>query len=45
MMCVKKGDIVVVIVGKDKGKKGLVLKVYFKISKVLVEGVNVIIKY
>ena len=44
-MRVKKDDTVVVIAGKDKGKKGSVLKVYPKTSKVLVEGVNVITKH
>lgn len=45
MMRVKKGDTVVVIAGKDKGKKGTVTKVLTKTNKVLVEGVNVITKH
>ena len=45
MMRVKKGDTVVVIAGKDKGKKGLVLNVDAKNDKVLVEGVNKIKKH
>ena len=45
MMRVKKGDTVVVIAGKDKGKKGTVAKVFTKTNKVLVEGVNVITKH
>lgn len=44
-MRVKKGDTVVVIAGKDKGKKGAVLKVFPKANRVLVEGVNVITKH
>ncbi|WP_373600682.1 50S ribosomal protein L24 [Paraclostridium bifermentans] len=44
-MRVKKGDTVVVIAGKDKGKKGTVTKVLTKTNKVLVEGVNVITKH
>lgn len=40
-MHVKKGDNVIVLAGKDKGKKGKVLKVLPKENKVLVEGVNV----
>ncbi|MBS6025582.1 MAG: 50S ribosomal protein L24 [Paeniclostridium sordellii] len=44
-MRVKKGDTVVVIAGKDKGKKGTVTKVFTKTNKVLVEGVNVITKH
>jgi len=38
---VKKDDTVVVISGKDKGKKGKVLAVFPKEGKVLVEGVNI----
>jgi len=42
---IKKGDRVVVTTGRDKGKKGDVLKVYPKDSRVLVSGVNVIKKH
>ena len=45
MMRVKKGDTVVVIAGKDKGKKGTVVKVMPKTNKVVVEGVNMITKH
>ena len=45
MMRVKKGDTVVVIAGKDKGKKGKVTKVMPKTNRVIVEGVNVITKH
>ena len=45
MMRVKKGDTVVVIAGKDKGKKGTVVKVMPKANRVLVEGVNVVTKH
>lgn len=45
MMRVKKGDTVVVIAGKDKGKKGLVLNVDTKKNRVLVEGINVVTKH
>ncbi len=38
---VKKGDTVVVISGKDKGKKGKVLVAMPKDGKVIIEGVNV----
>ncbi|MDD7183890.1 50S ribosomal protein L24 [Peptostreptococcus porci] len=44
-MRVKKGDTVVVIAGKDKGKKGLVLSVDAKKDRVLVEGINVVTKH
>jgi large subunit ribosomal protein L24 len=39
-MKLKKGDSVLVVRGKDSGKKGTVEKVFSKESKVLVEGVN-----
>ncbi|GAA0276188.1 50S ribosomal protein L24 [Alteraurantiacibacter aestuarii] len=38
---IKKGDKVVVLSGKDKGRTGTVSKVMPKEGKVLVEGVNV----
>ncbi|MEN6411255.1 MAG: 50S ribosomal protein L24 [Veillonellales bacterium] len=37
---VKKGDTVVVLSGKDKGKKGKVIEALPKKGKVVVEGVN-----
>ena len=40
-MKVKTGDKVIVITGKDNGKTGVVQKVYPKVNKVVVEGVNV----
>ena len=40
-MKIVKGDKVVVIAGKDKGKEGIVQAVYPKVNKVVVEGVNV----
>lgn len=39
---IKKGDRVVVLAGKDKGKKGEVLKVLPKDERVIVNGVNMI---
>ncbi|MBM7615292.1 50S ribosomal protein L24 [Alkaliphilus hydrothermalis] len=44
-MHVKKGDTVVVISGKDKGKKGKVLQAFPKVDKVIVEGVNMATKH
>ena len=44
-MHVKKGDTVVVISGKDKGKKGKVLIAMPKEDRVIVEGVNMITKH
>jgi len=40
-MKIKKGDKVIVITGKDKGKTGEVLKSMPKDNKVVVSGVNV----
>ncbi|QFT87200.1 50S ribosomal protein L24 [Bacillus sp. THAF10] len=44
-MHVRKGDKVVVISGKDKGKQGVILESYPKKDRVLVEGINVIKKH
>ena len=37
----KKGDEVIVKVGKDKGKIGKIAKVFNSIDKVIISGVNV----
>lgn len=39
---IKRGDLVEVISGKDKGKRGKVLKVIPRERKVIVEGVNMV---
>jgi large subunit ribosomal protein L24 len=44
-MHVKKGDTVVVIAGKDKGKKGKVLQAFPTKDRVIVEGVNMVTKH
>ncbi|MBO8178381.1 50S ribosomal protein L24 [Aeribacillus pallidus] len=44
-MHVKKGDKVMVISGKDKGKTGVILKAFPKKDRVLVEGVNIVKKH
>ena len=44
-MSIKKGDTVIVLSGKDKGKKGKVEVVLPKESKVVVEKVNVISRH
>ena len=44
-MHVKKGDKVVVIAGKDKGKSGKVLTSLPKTNRVIVEGVNMVTKH
>ena len=38
---IKKGDSVVILAGKDKGRSGRVLQVMPKDGKVLVDGINV----
>ncbi len=40
-MNIKKGDKVIVISGADKGKTGIVQRVFPKLNRVVVEGVNV----
>ena len=41
----KKGDTVIVITGKDKGKSGEILKIFPLDSKVLVSGINMVTKH
>jgi large subunit ribosomal protein L24 len=41
---IKKDDTVIVLAGKDKGKKGKVLKVLVKDERAIVEGVNMVSK-
>jgi large subunit ribosomal protein L24 len=43
-MKLKKGDHVIIIAGKDKGKKGKIIRVLPKENKVVVEDVNVLKK-
>jgi large subunit ribosomal protein L24 len=45
MARIKKGDEVVVIAGKDKGKRGVVLSVVSESDKIFVENVNMIKKH
>lgn len=44
-MKIKKDDTVVVITGKDKGKKGKVLRAIPKKGRIVVEGVNIQTKH
>ena len=44
-MHVKKGDKVMVISGKDKGKTGVILAAFPKQNRVLVEGVSIVKKH
>jgi large subunit ribosomal protein L24 len=39
-MKLKKGDNVIVITGKDKGKKGKIVRVLVAENRVIVEGIN-----
>ena len=45
MAKIKKGDTVVVLAGKDKGKTGEVTRVDPKADKVVVSGVNVAVRH
>jgi len=42
MRKLKKGDEVVVLAGKDKGKRGVVLKVVQDMDKIIVENINMV---
>lgn len=44
-MKIKKGDRVIVLSGKDRGKEGVVMRALPKENKVIVEGVNVAKKH
>lgn len=44
-MKIHKGDTVIVMTGKDRGKTGTVLTAYPKKGKVLIEGINVVKKH
>jgi large subunit ribosomal protein L24 len=44
-MKIKKGDKVIVLTGKDKGKTGEVVRSLPKQSKVIVSGVNIVKKH
>ncbi len=44
MLRIKKDDIVAVMAGKDKGKKGKVLEVFTADARVLVENINLVKK-
>lgn len=41
----KKGDKVVVLAGKDKGKEGEILQVMPKDGRAIVDGVNIVIRH
>lgn len=44
-MKIKKGDTVIIISGKDRGKKSKVNEVLPKSNKIIVEGVNIVKKH
>ncbi len=44
-MRIKKGDVVVVLSGKDKGRTGEVLAVSPKTGRVIVKGINIVTKH
>ncbi len=39
-MKLRKGDNIIVVAGKDKGKKGKIVRVLVEDNKVIVEGIN-----
>ena len=43
-MKIKKDDLVRIIKGKDRGKKGKVIQVFVRSGKVVVENVNMMVK-
>ena len=45
MLKVRKGDIVEVLKGRDRGKKGKVLNIFLSKKKALVEGINMVKKH
>ena len=45
MQKIKKGDDVIVITGKDKGKRGSVVRIVSEVDRVVVENVNIAKKH
>ena len=44
-MKIRKGDMVKIISGNDKGKTGRIIKVFLSKDRILVEGVNIVKKH
>jgi len=44
-MDIKKGDTVLVLAGKDEGKRGKVIQALPKLGKVVVDGVNIVTRH
>ena len=42
---IKKNDTVLVLSGQDRGKQGVVLEVFPKKQRAIVEGINIIIRH
>jgi large subunit ribosomal protein L24 len=45
MLKIRRGDTVQVIKGKDKGKKGNIIKIFHKQGRALVQGINLFKKH
>lgn len=45
MTHIKRGDVVWVIAGKDKGKSGKVIRLFAETNRALVQGVNFVTKH
>ena len=45
MLRIRKGDMVAVLAGKDRGKQAKVIRVFPSINKALVEGINYVKKH
>jgi len=44
-MKIKKGDLVKIMTGKDRGKEGKVIQIFLEMKKLIVEGCNKRIKH
>ena len=44
-MKLKKGDVVIALAGKDRGKKGKIIKVNPDLGKITVEGIGIVKKH
>jgi large subunit ribosomal protein L24 len=44
-MNIKKGDTVIILTGKDRGKQGVVSRAMPQVNKVIVEGLNLVKKH
>ncbi len=44
-MKIKKGDKIIVIAGKDKGKTGVIVRAFPNLDKVVIDGVNLAKKH